>query len=142
MAGIVSLFATCSNDTVFGLPIFEAVLPDNVADVYSVAPVQLLIFNPLSMAVIALGDDTKDKSGRSLSVAAKLRGVVGSVLTNPIVRASPGPRTRAPAALTPLAARAAGAEHCPGPLLQLPRPVSPRVCRDSGGAACAWDALG
>lgn len=80
------MFATCSNDTVFGLPIFEAVLPGNVADIYSVAPVQLLVFNPLSMAVIALGDDARDASGRKLSAAAKLRGVAASVLTNPIVR--------------------------------------------------------
>lgn len=99
MAGIVSMFATCSNDTVFGLPIFEAVLPGNVADIYSVAPVQLLVFNPLSMAVIALGDDARDASGRKLSAAAKLRGVAASVLNNPIVRWScrcGGPQTSSP----------------------------------------------
>lgn len=95
MAGIVSLFATCSNDTVFGLPIFEAVLPHTVPFVHSATPVQLLLFNPLSMVVIALGQDARDTSGKHVPLGAKLGGVAYSVVTNPLVRGQPPRPSRA-----------------------------------------------
>ncbi|XP_073329431.1 lysosomal cholesterol signaling protein [Pagrus major] len=87
-AGIFSIFATQSNDFALGYPIVEALYqntyPEYLMYIYLVAPVSLMILNPIGFAFCEI-QKWKNQENRQQSKLRIMGVVVFQVLKNPIV---------------------------------------------------------
>ncbi|XP_026231756.1 integral membrane protein GPR155 [Anabas testudineus] len=87
-AGLFSIFATQSNDFALGYPIVEALYqstyPEYLQYIYLVAPVSLMILNPIGFALCEI-QKWKDQGNHQQSKLKIVGLVVLQVLKNPIV---------------------------------------------------------
>ncbi|XP_063069463.1 lysosomal cholesterol signaling protein [Engraulis encrasicolus] len=88
-AGLFSIFATQSNDFALGYPIVEALYrnthPEYLQYIYLVAPVSLILLNPLGFALCEVQRWQSGNSERPQSKLQVLGTVAMQVLRNPIV---------------------------------------------------------
>ncbi|XP_052247243.1 integral membrane protein GPR155-like isoform X2 [Dreissena polymorpha] len=87
-AGLFAIFATQSNDFALGYPILKALYweshPEYLQYIYLVAPISLVLLNPIGFTMLEIhrrSEDTGHRSGRCRLVLYVLR----DVLSNPIV---------------------------------------------------------
>ncbi|XP_076025957.1 lysosomal cholesterol signaling protein [Genypterus blacodes] len=87
-AGLFSIFATQSNDFALGYPIVEALYkstnPDYLQYIYLVAPVSLMLLNPIGFALCEV-QKWKDQENQQQSKLRVMGHVLLQVLKNPIV---------------------------------------------------------
>ncbi|XP_047458007.1 integral membrane protein GPR155 [Mugil cephalus] len=87
-AGLFSIFATQSNDFALGYPIVEALYqstyPDYLQYIYLVAPVSLILLNPIGFALCEI-QKWKDQGNHQQSKLKIVGLVLLQVLKNPIV---------------------------------------------------------
>ncbi len=85
-AGLFAIFATQSNDFALGYPILQAVYghshPDYPSYLYLLAPVSLVILNPIGFVFLEIG---KQEGDESTSKWKTLANVSKGVATNPII---------------------------------------------------------
>ncbi|XP_038162568.1 integral membrane protein GPR155 [Cyprinodon tularosa] len=87
-AGLFSIFATQSNDFALGYPIVEALYqstyPEYLQYIYLVAPVSLMILNPIGFALCEI-QKMKNQGNRQQRKLVIVGHVIFQVLKNPIV---------------------------------------------------------
>ena len=85
-AGLYAIFATQSNDFALGSPIVEAVYakthPNYVAYLYLMAPISLVILNPIGFVLMEIG---RQQGNDNTSKWNRIKSVVKGVVTNPII---------------------------------------------------------
>ena len=86
-AGLYAIFATQSNDFALGSPIVEAVYgkthPNYVGYLYLMAPISLVILNPIGFVLMELGKQEENSS--NVPKLEKFKNVIKGVSTNPII---------------------------------------------------------
>ena len=84
-AGLYAIFATQSNDFALGSPIVDAVYgkthPNYVGYLYLMAPISLVILNPVGFVLMELGKHQENE----ITKWKKVKNVVKGVSTNPII---------------------------------------------------------
>ena len=84
-AGLYAIFATQSNDFALGSPIVEAVYakthPNYVGYLYLMAPISLVILNPIGFVLMEIGRQQDDNASKW----NRIKSVVKGVITNPII---------------------------------------------------------
>eukprot|EP00045_Choanoeca_perplexa_P011570 m.123443 g.123443 ORF g.123443 m.123443 type:complete len:643 (+) comp15678_c0_seq5:113-2041(+) len=81
-AALRSIFATQSNDFALGLPVLQALFPENIVQyLYLCAPIQLILINPVAFIGIEL---SASRNGLRSGTPSVLQ-VLWKVLRNPIV---------------------------------------------------------
>ncbi|XP_003961954.3 integral membrane protein GPR155 [Takifugu rubripes] len=87
-AGLFSIFATQSNDFALGYPIVEALYkstyPEYVQYIYLVAPVSLIVLNPIGFALCEI-QKWKNQENRQQSKLYIVGVIISQVLKNPLV---------------------------------------------------------
>ena len=87
-AGLYAIFATQSNDFALGKPILEAVYgkthPNYVDYLYLMAPISLVILNPIGFVLMELGKQ-QENSNSNIPKLEKIKNVIKGVSTNPII---------------------------------------------------------
>jgi len=84
-AALFAIYSTQTNDFGMGLPILYSVFgPDHpfVGLLYLVAPISLLILNPIGFVLLELG---KDNNGQKMGPLSTILAVLKGLVTNPVV---------------------------------------------------------
>ena len=88
-AGLFAIFATQSNDFALGYPILQAVYgqthPDFPSYLYLLAPVSLVILNPIGFVFLEIGKHEETSPSEQRSQWKTFGNVAKGVATNPII---------------------------------------------------------
>lgn len=87
-AGLMGIFVTQSNDFAFGYPLLKALYASNetMADyLYVLAPVQLVIINPLGLVLMEIGKARSNSNQRDWKICDIVINVFRGIVSNPVI---------------------------------------------------------